>query len=166
MPVGALNEGIQTLARDSVDALMPLIMQRVYESGPWTPAFGGAADGTITYGASDQVGSYVRVGALVVAWCNFLFAATVTVAPSPVLLLRGLPFPARSTVNHRYGGYAHQFNIFNLTAGCIDLTLRVLEGGTTANFMENFDNAGPQFLAGSAISSGSFFSGAVIYETE
>lgn len=132
-------------------------------AGTWTPAFGGTAgNGTISY--TRQVGSYLRVGTLVIAWCNSLLVDTVTAAPSGNLVLLGLPFTARTLTNATFAGTIGQYNALNLTAGCIDLTLRVSEQNAYADFIENFDNAGASALPGSALASGAFLTATLIYE--
>ena len=67
-----------------------------YEEGTWTPEYapGTGSFTTITY--DGQTGHYVKVGALVTAWCYIRTASLDTTGASGTISITGFPFAANS----------------------------------------------------------------------
>lgn len=134
-------------------------------TGTWTPIFSGTTTGgTISY--TRQNGRWVRIGAVVIVWCNQLLVSTVTVAPTGTLVVDGFPYTARLETNFTQGAFLHQFNNLNLAASVVQLTMRIAEGNTYADFAEGYDDTTATVLDGSAIRAGSFVSFTAIYEVD
>lgn len=141
------------------------LLRELYQEGTWTPAFGGTStSGTITYVANGQLGRYVRIGAIVIAEF-YLDIDALSVAPTGLLTITGLPFTATSDTNAL--GYGQVvWNNVDLTAGCVQLVPRVSDSETRITFIESFDAAVAGFLAASAISASTLMTGLVVYMTK
>jgi hypothetical protein len=132
-------------------------------TGTWTPSFGGTTtNGTVNY-SGDRIGTYIRIGSWVIASCNRLIVSTVPVAPTGNLIVLGLPFTARALTGSSWLTAAGQYTL-DLTAGCIDLSLRVIEQNAYADFVQSFDNASATTLPGSALVAGSAMISVIMYE--
>lgn len=95
--MSSLDPQVQALAQRLADPLAPLLMQRVYQEGAWTPALqGSTAAGSLTYNISFTVGRFVRIGALVFITARIIVTA-IAVAPVGVLQITGLPYAARAS---------------------------------------------------------------------
>lgn len=74
--------------------------------GTWTPVltFATAGDLAVTY--SEQVGTYVRVGNLVIATCNIATSAFTFTTASGALQVTGLPLTSKNvTSDNHIGGF-------------------------------------------------------------
>jgi hypothetical protein len=70
-----------------------------YDEGDWTPTIAGSSvAGTQTY--SVQVGRYIKIGKLVIAWCNVGLSAK-DGATAGNISIKGLPFACANVTNLR-----------------------------------------------------------------
>lgn len=76
----------------------------LYETGNWTPAitFDTAGDLSVAYSA--QVGSYIRIGKLIIASFNVVTSSFTHSTASGLLRLSGLPVASRTLSNDRHNG--------------------------------------------------------------
>lgn len=120
-----------------------------YASGSWTPYFiGSGGGGTVTY--ANQVGQFTRLGNVIVVQ-GYLLVNVVSAVPFGSLQVAGFPYTTRATTNGFQILAIGQYGNLNLTAGCIDLGLRLDPSGTTATLVEAFDNAGAGALPAAAL---------------
>lgn len=85
----ALSREIQDLARNSIDALVPLIMSRVFERRPWVPTI-VVSSGSVSY--LSRSGWSVRIGSLVGFYGRIQLADISS--PSGPVQIYGLPYAA------------------------------------------------------------------------
>jgi len=143
MPVGALNEGIQTLARDSVDAFMPLIMQRIYEAGEWLPTL-TTAGGSVTH--ASRIGTYTRVGGQV--WFNARITLSAISSPTGNVTITGLPLVAAL----RGGAWLIDMDGVTLSASYSFLSAVAVAGTSTITLRQQGSAVPGLTLPGTALS--------------
>ena len=161
-----MDAQLEKLAKDLSPYLSSyfLSLRSGWETGTWTPSWGGSTtNGTISYSANEQVGSYIRIGTLVIAFVHFLRANVVTVAPTGNLLVRGLPYTSENTTNKNGTGFLSRYDNINLNAGTIDLAPIVSANSNSILFVESYDNAAGVIVQGAAITNQSRIVGTVIY---
>ena len=143
MPVGALNEGIQKLARDSVDALVPLIMQRVYADGAWLPTL-TTAGGSVTH--ASRIGTYTRVGGQV--WFNARITLSAISSPTGNVTITGLPLVAAQ----RGGAWLIDMDGVTLSASYNFLSAVTVAGTSTITLRQQGSAVPGLTLPGTALS--------------
>ena len=113
-----------------------------HETGTWTPEFAGSGTpGTFGHAANSQKGYYVRQGNIAHIF-GYLVINAITVAPTGVMAITGLPFAANSATNYRAGvdwGIIDNFNYTGATTA-IQLTGVIVASGTSILLFESFDN--------------------------
>jgi len=143
MPVGALNEGIQKLARDSVDALVPLIMQRVYADGAWLPTL-TTAGGSVTH--TTRRGTFTRVGGQV--WFHAQITLSAISSPTGDVTITGLPLVSAQ----RGGAWLVNMAGVTLSAGYSMLSGEIAAGTSTIKLRQQGSAVAALTLPGTALS--------------
>ena len=143
MPVGALNEGIQKLARDSVDALVPLIMQRVYADDAWLPTL-ATAGGSVTH--VTRRGTFTRVGGQV--WFHAQIALSAVSSPTGDVTITGLPLVSAQ----RGGAWLVNMAGVTLSAGYSMLSGEIAAGTSTIKLRQQGSAVAALTLLGTALS--------------
>lgn len=158
-----IDDQIQKLAQRLAPVLFPLMMQRLYEAGSWTPSISGTSTaGTLTYSAN-RTGTYVRLGAL----CHIQFRvelATVTAAPTGSLVVAGLPFTAKNRSNGFWMIDITGTDNLNIAASVVQVAGRVILNQNYMDLIEFYDNASFTSIAGSAAVVGLSIIGSGWYE--
>jgi hypothetical protein len=113
---------------------------RFYASGTWTPTFAGTGTaGTFTYTAN-RYGRYVRMGQVVTVFGRVIISA-ISVAPTGVMLISGLPFTPVNTSNQFGTACFGNISNFNYAAGALDLCGLIQPNEAFIRLIESFDNA-------------------------
>jgi hypothetical protein len=73
-----------------------------YEEGTWTPRIGGWSNSTVKTAGSQNQGHYTKVGKLVTVTANIIWNGTETLSGG--IIVRGLPYAAKSVAGYRAGG--------------------------------------------------------------
>jgi len=143
-----------TEARQLTDILHRLdhleaLSQSIYATGTWTPVLAGdTIAGTFTYGAETGA-DYTRHGNRVFVNGRIRITA-VAVAPTGALRITGLPFAAASTSAIAGGLDLSLWHGITLTAGHTQLSLRILNTLTNAQFMESGSGVAAAGVVGGA----------------
>lgn len=119
-----------------------------YEEGTWTPVFAGTGTaGTFTY--SVQTGIYTKVGRKVTVIGQILLSA-ISVAPTGVMRIYGLPFTAGLTNLNSAGSIHYMENI--TFAANTNVTLGVPQNGVYLDLFRSISASGIGFVAAADIS--------------
>lgn len=134
---------IQRQIRDIQDRLERLEKSDVSlaQSGTWTPAFTGSGTPG-TFGYAGRNGYYLRDGSRIDIF-GYIVLNAITVAPTGVMAITGLPVTATALANYRAGvtfGVIDNFNYTGATTA-IELTGVIVASGTSILLFESFDSA-------------------------
>jgi hypothetical protein len=131
-----------------------------YEEGTWTPAF-AFSSGSVSYSSNLQVGTYRKIGSLVIA--QFGLICNAISSPSGSTTIQGLPFTHRAGTNTEASGSLGI--VRNLGSVYNDVRLYINENNTVIQLPVNDTNAGHTGLPGSAFQSNTQIFGTVTYQT-
>jgi len=138
-----------------------------YESGTWTPAFGGSV--TAPTGSATVRGRYVKIGDQVTCWFFILMPGSGVASGSGELFLNGLPFQtSNSSAQDRFSGVVSYSNNFGTSTGA-PTSLIVSYNRTYAQFTvyENSGGkvAGTVYADAADVSFGTAIIGSLSYTT-
>ena len=116
-------------------ALLGTAANQNYSTGTWTPTIAGSTTaGTQTY--SQQVGTYIKIGTDVVAWCRILMTALDGTTAGNIMIA-GLPFTVtNASPNQIYAGTIAAINNIAHVATMTQFGLRAIPNSTTAGLIE------------------------------
>lgn len=158
--IGTAGKGIDFSADPSAPGMTSQLLDD-YEEGLWTVALTAATSGSITLIASNNTGSYTKIGNKV--FCQAL--VQVDSVSSPVGLL-GISLPFSNGAGTEGSAYAHgtiaYFNV-DLPAGTIDVSAEIVPSSSVAYVKCSFDNAAWDRLDGSAVAAGSYLAFSIAY---
>ncbi len=97
--IGTSGHGIDFSANSNASGMTSELLDS-YEKGTFTPFF---SSGITSAGYSSQVGTYVKVGSMVI--CSILLRATSGTENSDHIRIGGLPFAFTSATDHAYGAF-------------------------------------------------------------
>lgn len=132
------KDKIKTVILDPVDVAIAAAGGFIF--GNWTPVLGGDA-ATSGQSYSSQVGSYCKMGPLVIALCGLGLTNKGTISGAAVI--KGLPFPAKAGP----GGQTGPAIIFDAFAGNWITMSLYINPGTTVGFFQGIKAAGPSNAA-------------------
>lgn len=132
------------------------------ESGTWTPTVeGSTTPGSPSYNV--QVGRYVKVGSLVVAWFNVELTNKSTM--SGAVNIGGLPYTIRSAANFAYAGSISYFS--NLASNVVNVGIHSNNNTKTARLLRSTAAAGTiSNMTDSDLNNNSRFTGMIAYEMQ
>jgi hypothetical protein len=137
-----------------------------YEEGTWTPAFtfATAGDVAITYGV--QVGTYTKVGRMVMVAFRITTSAFTWTTASGALQITGIPFTAKTVTNMRWQNPCSFSGITKANYTQFQLQINSASSTIVAN-MSGSGQAQSSINAADLPTGGTpFFSGILIYETD
>ncbi len=102
-------------------------------AGTWTPVFTCATPGDLAITYSAQVGSYLKIGNVVIATCRIASSAFTHTTASGVVSISGLPFTSENVATQWWNGAA---NLGGYTqAGYTNWNAQIRENAAVANLM-------------------------------
>lgn len=130
------------------------------ESGVWTPTIeGNTTPGSPSYNV--QIGRYVKVGPLVIAWFNVELTNKSTM--SGVINVGGLPYTIRSAANFAYAGSISYFS--NLAINAVNVNVHGNGNTKTARLLRSTAAAATlSNMTDSDLNNNSRFTGMIAYE--
>ncbi len=129
--------------------------------GTWTPTIiGSTTNPTNTY--TLQVGSYVKVGKLLLA--SFQVSISNTSGGSGNIRIGGLPFAAKTMISYVAVGSVH--GLVDFTSGHTALCIQVPTTAQYCELIQYGDNVGAAYVALGALNFTSNFVGSIMYETD
>lgn len=151
-----MNPNIQNLSHHMVDTITPLMMQRAYESGTFTPAL-ASVGGSTTHTAT---GNHTR-------WAGFVrFHVRVVLSaissPTGALTITGLPY----TATQRAGPFAVRADNVTLDTGYSWLTARVAISSSTLILEQHGTGVATIALPGTALSASSVIEVSGAYDAD
>lgn len=134
-------------------------------TGTWTPTLlGDSTAGTPTYAGVGQVGSYEKIGRLVI--CRFVVQISAIGGMVGNLEVGGLPFTSTSTSNDRGSFAAALFTGLTLTASYTQIAGDVLPSSTVARVLQSGSGVSASAFPISGVASSTTLEGVIIYRTD
>lgn len=128
-------------------------------TGTWTPTLlGSTSNPTNTY--TVQVGSYVKIGVLVIV--SFHVRISNTSGGSGNIRIGGLPFAAKTLSNYFAVGTVEA--LVDLSAGNTAILIEIASGAQYIDLIQYGDNTGGAYIGLAALSFTSNFVGTICYE--
>lgn len=132
----------------------------VYGDTTYTPVLAGdSTAGSHTY--SQQVGAYITIGGLVVAFFNVVLSTKDGSMAGNVYI--SLPVASRNVTNLIAGALISSFGNVDFTAGYSQLTSYILPNESRVRLSHSGDNVAGGNIVAAAISSSTFIRGVAIY---
>lgn len=129
----------------------------------WTPTIAGSSTpGSQTY--TSQIGSGLKIGNLVVAFCQFSLSAK-DVATAGNLQVRGLPYQASGITNTFYAGMLGAISNVALSVGYSEFTCGVSQGTSAVSLFENGASVGAQNVVAASLNNTTSMALTVVYRT-
>ena len=137
-----------------------------YEEGTWTPAFtfATAGDVAITYGV--QVGTYTKVGRMVMVAFRITTTAFTWTTASGALQITGIPFTSKTVTNMRWQNPCSFSGITKTNYSQFQLQLNSTSSTIVANMSGSGQGQSGVNAADLPTGGTPFFSGILIYETD
>ena len=133
-----------------------------YDTGSWTPEAADAESGGAVASAGAASGRYIRIGDLVFACFELEDIDTTGLASGNALMIRGLPFAARSHSSTHATAPAQIHNVSFTTPPYLALA----PGASALSLQQNISGSAPTSLSVSALTSGAgAIYGAISYRT-
>lgn len=149
------NQIVGLKQRDGTEHFFPLLTSQpaaygatLPELGTWTPVLTAATPGDLTQTFGTQVGTYTKIGRLVIIQCHLAWTAFTHTTASGAITISGLPFPGRTTPTGYWSSAACTFGGFTKA----NYTTLAAYIANNANTVLNFQWSGSaQALVGAAI---------------